>query len=338
MRAKNGHFDYSDVRRRLEGSLKSKFKEATWKRMLESGMVRDFVDGNEDWEDLRGYADEAMNYQRELAQELLPELEEAEKEAAGLGYAGGGEAGSRCQATFTIELPRREQKRASVLLEIQMRQAASQPDVERFRNERLGGRLLCAEEAETYCSPGVRRTTDEELAELGQRLGRYYGWNENDAAWFVLTGEAPTLHPLAASFFMNKSIYGPSYCELTLRVAPWVPAEEVKRTFLRMREQVRDGSGPGTVGEQRLEVLRFVEEERAKLGQWPGSEILLQTWNQEHPHWSYPDYRSFLKAYREAHREVLYPEYHTPRRQRTPNMERQEARDRKFVEELRKNR
>ncbi len=322
----------------MERRLGSKFREATWGRLLGSGIVSEYASRSHDFEgksdsdafvELLGWAKDFLEYQQALELEILPEPEED-----GEGDTDAGPRGSsptEPQLPFTVELPEREQARANVLLEIQMRQAAEHPDVDDFRRRRLGDRLLSAEEAETYFTPGRRETiSDSELANLGRRLKRDYGWHRDDAAWFVLTGEPPTLRPLAASFFDNVSMYGPSYCELTLRVAPWIPAEEVKKAFERMRNQVRGGSGPGTVSEQRLEVLRFVEGERAKHGQRPNFEVLLQRWNQKYPHWSYADYRALSKAYREARKEVLYPKYHSPVRAKTPNMERQEARNLKL--------
>lgn len=130
-------------------------------------------------------------------------------------------------------------------------------------------------------------------------------------------------------------MYGPSYCELTLHAAPWVPAKEVKKAFERMRDQVRGGSGPGTVGLQRLELLRFVEE-RAKRGRPIGGPALLEMWKQKYPRWSYTDYRALLKAYRETRQEVIYPEYHGPDRAKTPNMERQAARNLAWLEAVQK--
>lgn len=339
---KNRHQAYLQVRRQLERSFGSKFKEATWSRMLASGMVREYAAGDVSLVDLSSYAEEALEFQRELGLEfqrelgleISPEHEEGGEDAANVGP---GEDPSRpARPRFAVELPGREQKRATVLLEIQMRQAAEHPDVVRFRDEHLEGRLLSADGAETYFDPGLRAgTSDQELAKLGRRLGRDYGWHRDDAAWFVLTGEPPTLHPLATDFFMNESIYGPSYCVLTLRAAPWIPPEEIEKAFVEMRDQVRGAAGPGMVGEQRLEVLRFVEEACAKCGQRPNFRTLLKMWNQEHPHWSYNDYRALSKAYREARQEVLYPEYHSPRRESTPNMERQEARNRRLFEKRR---
>jgi hypothetical protein len=66
-------------------------------------------------------------------------------------------------------------------------------------------------------------------------------------------------------------------------------------------------------------VLRFVEEQRAENGRRPNFEALLQMWNQKYPHWAYDDYRALSKAYREAYREVVYPNYQMGQPQKPEN-------------------
>jgi hypothetical protein len=154
--------------------------------------------------------------------------------------------------------------------------------------------------------------TDRELANLARSLERDYGWRRDDAAWFVLTSRPPRLRPLTTRVSMHQGAYGPSYCKITLHIAPWIPSEKVEKAFVQARDGVRGVSGPGTVGARRLEVLRFVEEEYAKQERRPTFEELLEMWNREHPRWPYTDYRALSKAYREACREVFYPRYQTP--------------------------
>jgi hypothetical protein len=329
------------VRRKLERSLKARFHETTWNTFIDDGYVRDHLEylAGERQEmkfpELKDFARTALNRQHEHERELLEKwgvLEESDDgDAEGVVDTRKRPSPKTVRHTFDIELPEREQRRAAVLLEIQMRQAAARPDVARFRARHLKDRLLSANDAEAYFDPGLTEgITDQELAALGRDLARDYGWHREDSAWFVLTGDAPALRPLAVDVFTAESMYSPSYCRLTLHVAPWVPSEEVEKAFVWMRDQVR--GAPGTVGEQRLEVLRFVEAERAKHGQRPSFRTLLEIWNRKYPHWSYGDYRAFSKAYREAHKEVVSPEYRSPRRAKTPNLERREARHFKRLE------
>lgn len=339
MISKNRHQNEIRLRNRLENAL-GRFDETSWEIMLEDGVVQDHLDGRDDmdWNELRGYGERVLKrqrkYEREHWERWKPpeELREESSESASATVTG-----VRSQPVFDVELPKREKKRAVVLLEIQMRRAADHPDVNRIRQARFGGRLLSADEAEAYFTSGSRGgIADEELDDLARRLGKTYGWHHHDAAWFVLTAELSTLRPLDVSFFDHRSVYGPSYGEITLHVAPWIPASEVKKVFLEAKSQMRGDAGPGAVSEQRLEVLRFVEEENAKSGHQPALSALFEIWNQKYPSFAYADYRSFSKAYREARKEVLYPEYCLPRRESTPNMERQEARHRKWIEAVRK--
>lgn len=332
MSKENRHLSEIRVRRQLERAIGSRFHETTWSDFVADKYVEEYLEGREDmrWKQLRRAAEGVLVRQHAHERELREKWRSSEQSEEDHGSEQG--RGRRHTKTsgpiFDVELPQREQKRVAVLLEIQMRRAAEHPEVVRFRREHLAGRLLSADDAETYFSPEPRgEITDRALAAIGRRLGRDYGWHRDDAAWFVLTGEPPTLRPLAVDVFMNESVYGPSYCKLTLHVAPWIPPGEVEKAFAQIRDQVRCGLGPGTVGEQRLEVLRFVEEERAKSGRRPSFEALRQIWNQKHPYWAYADYRVLSKAYREAHQEVVHPEYLSPRRTKTPNIERQEARN-----------
>jgi hypothetical protein len=328
MSDKNRHQEIK-IRRQLEGSLRERFHETFWEELQQ--YVHEHLDEELEFPALRDLAEEKLEVQRKHEREVLEKrglLEEQPPDGSEdySGHSGHSDV-REVSPVFSIELPKREQKRADVLLEIQMRQAAKHPDVEDFRDRGLGGRLLFAEEAEAYFRPGTRGSiTDEGLADLAQRLRKYYGWHPHDAAWFVLTGDAPTLEPLAASFHHSVSVYGPNYGEITLHAAPWVPADEVKRAFLEARDRMRAGAGPGTVSKQRLEVLRFVEEERAKRQQQTPLTTLFEAWNQREPHWAYADYTAFSKAYREARKEVLYPDYRLPDRESTPNIERQQAR------------
>ena len=306
----NRHQDVIRVRTWLESTL-GKFRETTWRKILAGGYVQEYLDDDEtwDWNALKGLAQDELKYQRDLELAVLG-LPGKSGEVSSEG-AGDVAKPQHSETVFTTKLAERERKRADVLLNISMRQAAEHPNVKRFRDERLGGQRLLYDEAEAFISPGLsEEIIDWELADLARRLERDYGWRQNEAAWFVLNGEAPRLRPLTTRASIHRSKHGPSSCEITLQVAPWIPSEDVEKAFTQMRDQVRRSSGPGTVGERRLEVLRFVEEEHEKRGRRSNFEELLQMWNREHPRWAYADYRALSKAYREAYQEVVHPEYH----------------------------
>ena len=72
--------------------------------------------------------------------------------------------------------------------------ASTHPEVRRFRSEELGGRLLTREEAgEAIFGKGVlgNELGVGPLPSLARQLAKAYRWREYEAAWFVLTGDAP---------------------------------------------------------------------------------------------------------------------------------------------------
>jgi hypothetical protein len=317
MDEENRHRSLIRVRRQLEGTLRGEIHDATWVRLRDA--AQEHLDDPDylAWEDLRKLAEEALNNQREHEREVLEKhgLTREPKEDVSRNDLGSSKP-EHFEPIFTTKLPERERRRADVLLKIGMRKAAERPDVKRFRDERLGGQRILFDEAEAFVSPGwPEEIRDWELADLARRLERDYGWRRNDAACFVLNGAAPRLRPLTTRVTMHQGKYDPTYCEITLQVAPWIPSGEVEKAFVQTRDGVRGGSGPGTVGERRLEVLRFVEE-HAKRGRRPSFEELRQMWNQEHPHWTYDGYRALSKAYREAYQEVVHPRYQAPNARR----------------------
>lgn len=319
----------------LENSLLGRFHETFWEVLRRDGAeeITNYLGSSGSQKEayfqaLRDLGEEKLELQHKHEREVL-ETRGLSKEDANDDSEkdSGGPGPRRLPLAFSVELKKRERLRAAVLLEIRMRGAAEHPDVKDFRDRGLGGRLLSADEAEAYFRPHPRQSiADEALADLAQRLEKYYGWHRDDAAWFVLTGDPPTFRPLAASFRNRNSIYGPSYGEITLHVAPWIPAAEVKQAYLQAQNMVRGGEARGVVSEQRLMVLRFVEKERAKREQQTPLKALFELWNQKHPRWAYADYTAFSKAYRVARSEVLYPAYFFPLREPTPNIERLKAR------------
>jgi hypothetical protein len=323
MNKENRHHDLIRVRSQLEGTLRGELHDATWVRLKDAAqeyLEQEHLDDPDfSWEDLRTLAEEALDNQRQHEREVLERYGlTGEPKAVSSRIDLRSAKPESFQRIFPTKLPEREKRRADVQLKIGMRQAAERPEVKRFREERLRGQRVLYDEAEAFISPTwPEEIRDWELAELAQRLERDYGWRQDDAAWFVLNGAAPRLLPLKTHVSMHRvsrhePAHSPSYCEISLQVAPWIPSEVVEKAFVQARDWVRGGSGPGTVSLRRLEVLRFVEEHRTEDGQRPNFEALLEKWNQEHTRWTYANYRALSKAYREAYQEVFHPRYQMP--------------------------
>ena len=85
--------------------------------------------------------------------------------------------------------------------EVAAEMAATHPEVRRFRSGELGGRLLTREEAgEALFGKGDLRNElgEDPLPSLAKQLAKHYHWRDYDAAWFVLTGDAPPVRLLLA--------------------------------------------------------------------------------------------------------------------------------------------
>ncbi len=139
----------------------------------------------------------------------------------------------------------------------------------------------------------------DKLYELSVELAGAFDWprgsiegnltgtrpKSESAAWFVLTGEAPQVRPINASWEQARgSTHLNPQWRIQLTVPAWLPEEEVLQAFRTLRRQRPRGRQlPKT--SKPLEVARFVWErerldgyrERAPWTAW------LERWNDKHP-------------------------------------------------------
>jgi hypothetical protein len=157
---------------------------------------------------------------------------------------------------------------------------------------------------------------------------RLYPWREHQAAWFVITGEPPTVPALVGGYRTSSN---PAITEhtITMRVKPWVPAETVRRLYRRLQERVLEDR-PRSLSERNLAVFRFVVEQtevwgvevgdseagpaqptKPKLVQ-PAWRTLLDLWNRRYPEghdWHYGDVRNLRRDFGRAERAIVHPRY-----------------------------
>jgi hypothetical protein len=126
----------------------------------------------------------------------------------------------------------------------------------------------------------------DHLREVGHKLAGSYGWTEEAAVWFVLTGETPEIKPLDVRARVSSNEYAPPQWRITLNVMPWVPAETVKNAYRHMQKQVLKGKTPKkSEREDHLKILRvarFAWEQR-RLGNIDEKQPwvdLCERWNQ----------------------------------------------------------
>jgi hypothetical protein len=164
----------------------------------------------------------------------------------------------------------------------------------------------------------LRTSVLGKLHEEVSRLIQKYPWEEQDATWFVLTGETPSVTPLAEEFRgFGNDIWEDSfsYGFITLKIEPWVPAREVGRFYLDLQRGLRGVSRARGLEDKSLRLLRFVNErvnvaslsrkERRRL-----APSLVAAWDEENAEDAYEGNTwKFWRDYHRARRAVMAPTY-----------------------------
>ena len=102
----------------------------------------------------------------------------------------------------------------------------------------------------------IRDGAGNTLEALGRSLVARYPWPLRDAAWFVITGEAPEVETLNIEDNLARGT-----CTITL--APWISEETLRRAYRGLHE---NDNRP--LGSKVLSAFRFVDE-RIEPGQNP---------------------------------------------------------------------
>jgi hypothetical protein len=175
------------------------------------------------------------------------------------------------------------------------------------------------------------------LSNLSKTFAEHYPWREEDAAWFVLTGEVPEASLLA---WITEWQEYTDQQTITLTVDSWVSVETVASLYSELR-RYRLGRNTRRLSERNLDVFRFVitqlkapspDEDKPLFGgrklrrssvvgrlekqlwelEGPSWRTLLEQWNQAHPgEWSYEDVRLFSRDFYRAHKAIARP-YKSP--------------------------
>jgi hypothetical protein len=195
--------------------------------------------------------------------------------------------------------------------------AEAEQGVRQFRKDLLGGGVASESEARNLMhSPVAGRLND-----LATDLCSRYPWGSEDAAWFVLTGEAPWVPPLTAH--INRLPSPRNQGTITITAAYWVPKAAVSEFYAEVKAEVkaRIVDIAPTPSPRRLALFRFVVERSQGIDQWgslkPGEpksvhvqglhippwRSLQAQWNEEHPEgheWHYSDHRNLRRDFNEA--------------------------------------
>lgn len=112
----------------------------------------------------------------------------------------------------------------------------------------------------------IRDETGHSLENLGRSLASRYPWPLRDAAWFVITGEAPEVEALDV-------MSNPANGTYSITLAPWISEETLRRTYRSLHE---NDNRP--LGRKILAAFRFVDE-RTEPGRTPRWAQLSREWN-----------------------------------------------------------
>jgi hypothetical protein len=179
-------------------------------------------------------------------------------------------------------------------------------------------RLLSAEQLETmglYNPPPHSRSSLDlpihegsilnDLRIVGDWLGKGYGWEPADAAWFVLTGEVPPIRLGTAS---GRTVPGFDHwgISFSLNVDLAATAEEVAEFYKSLQRQfVSSRQRPSPKGER---LVRFVVDQGLPRPSW---RELQRRWNETHtdrPYNGEAGHRNLKRDYERALDRLLFPE------------------------------
>jgi hypothetical protein len=109
------------------------------------------------------------------------------------------------------------------------------------------------------------------LSRLAETLSRRYPWDEGQAAAFVLCGDTysddgsttafiPPVARVGTRELVNKGHPAHPYNRtvITMEVASWVPAEQVKEAYSKKQRELNNGKRPRPPSLRYIEVFRFV--------------------------------------------------------------------------------
>ena len=150
------------------------------------------------------------------------------------------------------------------------------------------------------------------------RLIQRYPWEEQDAVWFVLTGETPPVALLTwQARWFGSDIWEDSfsYGFVTLKIEPWVDPKLVWKVYSDIQRGLRNGRRNRRLGWKSLELLQFVNERvnvanLSRVERREEAPRLVAAWDRGYPDDSYDgNTREFWKAYHRARQAVMSPYY-----------------------------
>jgi hypothetical protein len=156
----------------------------------------------------------------------------------------------------------------------------------------------------------------DNLRLLSLRLVEEYGycWNESQAGWFVLTGDAVAPKAITAThhgYYSEHITHG----AITLRVEPWVPASTVVKVYQYLQGNML-GQKPRAPGARNLAVFEYmIKQSRKSLQDSSQGEVpnevswstVMERWNHNNPAQAYKTKSKFRRDFHRGAQAVIHP-------------------------------
>ncbi|MDP9484347.1 MAG: hypothetical protein M3Q49_00890 [Actinomycetota bacterium] len=205
------------------------------------------------------------------------------------------------------ELPEKAEDMGNLVSRYAARRANREPYVMQFRHSVLGGCLLNPGELEGASRSGPLSATAalERARAVGENLAKAYGWEQEEAEHFLLTGKVPGLTPFAVNVTRKGSAEG-ARTEITVVALPGTPARYVTAAYRWEQRKLLGRKDSRPLSEAGLKLYGFVVEEETRAmaeGREPSNRELMDEWNrrhEDHPDYVYVDPRRFGRAVRRA--------------------------------------
>ena len=141
----------------------------------------------------------------------------------------------------------------------------------------------------------------DELSRLGERLVERYGWKDDQATVFVLTGVTPYLVGIRLETEYTSAC--PAASRIKLVIDPVVPPQEVLATYTRLRQRILGGRYR-PLSPKHLRLAVFSAEEKKPGTTWT---MVMERWNAQHPDESYTHETIFARDAAAARKRLLSP-------------------------------
>jgi len=231
---------------------------------------------------------------------------------------------------IVIELEDHTRRRGQVYGEVAATAAEQRSDVRSFRRRYLQGYGLTPEGALAFLEgrdtghPKIDRLTldrrvkvEKRLRKLAGKLARSYGWQERQAARFILTGQVPIYRPVHVTVGFSEIVndHVPTTARVVITSDVWVDPREVANAYKAARRQILGGDRTRRrINDRALEVVRFVTWQTREHGpglEWPE---LQRRWNGAAPKkWQYSDRNGLWRAYKRNYERLWRPKYDRPK-------------------------